>query len=233
MRPDEHESRGAKARRSLAPLGLLSALLCTRCLPFAAPPAKVGFGVGPASLPQSALSPSALPEGERRGGVASQFSAGLYPLGWFESARERPGDVGIGYLLEQYSGDGPQVHGPYVDLELFLWRHLYAEHAFRLGSIVAPSLLFWRDADGQARTGAGVDLKLELKLYGFVPGLLFADEQNNDVGGYAHGEWSLGVWVGGGYRDVFGSDVWTSWLGFSGRWPAVAGILCCWLPGSD
>lgn len=107
------------------------------------------------------------------------------------------------------------------------------DHALRLGSSVAPSLLFWSDVEGQPRTGAGIDLKLELELYGFVPGLLFADEQNDDVGGYAHGEWSLGVWVGGGYRDVFGSDVWTSWLGFSGRWPAVAGVLCCWLPGND
>lgn len=214
-------------------VAVVPALAAAGCLPFAAPPAKVGFGVGPGALPQRTLSRASLPDGERPGGVASQFSAGLYPLAWFESARERPGDVGVGYRLERYSGDGPDVHGPYLDLELYPWRHRRAGRAFRLGSIATPSLLFWRDAHGQRKAGAGMDLKLELELYGFVPGVLFADDQKNDVGGYAHGEWSLGVWVGGGYRDVLDSHVWTGWLGFSARWPAVAGLLCCWLPGSD
>jgi hypothetical protein len=207
--------------------GLLTALLASGCLPFAAPPAKVGFAIGPGSLPSSTL-PDRF--ASQRAGVASQFSGGVYPLGWFPSQRERAGDVGVGYLLERYSDDGPQAHGPFIDLELYLWRHVAAGHSFRLGSIAAPSILFWRDIDGQHRTGAGIDVKLELELYGFLPGNVFENEADA-VYGYAYGEWSLGAWVGGGYRDVFGSDVWTTWLGFNGRWPAIAGVLCCWQPG--
>jgi hypothetical protein len=197
-------------------------------LPFAAPPAKVGFAVGPGVLPQKQL-----PRELRRGGVASQLSAGLYPLGWIESAPERRGDLGVGYFVERYSEEGAEVHGPFIDLELFLWRHTAGRHSFRLGSIATPSLIFFRDAQSERQTGAGVDLKVELELYGFSRGELFGGDPDDAVFGYARGEWSLGVWLGGGYRDVLGADVWTSWLGFSGRWPAVAGVVCCWLPGTD
>lgn len=208
--------------------GLCLTALAISCLPFAGPPAKVGFAVGPGVVPQSAL-----PAREQRGGVASQLSAGFYPLGWLEAAAERAGDIGVGYMLERYSDAGPPLHGPFVDLELFLWRHALDGHSFRLGSIATPSLIFFRDEDRGGQAGVGMDLKLELELYGFSGGELFGGDADDAGFGYAHGEWSLGVWVGGGYRDVFGADVWTSWLGFSGRWPAVAGVLCCWLPGDD
>lgn len=208
--------------------GLCLLPLVISCLPFAAPPAKVSFAVGPGVVPQSSL-----PTREQRGGVASQLSAGLYPLSWTEAAAERRGDVGVGYFVERYSEEGPRVHGPFVDLELFLWRHSANERSFRLGSIATPSLIFFRGANAEHEAGVGMDLKLELELYGFSRSELLGGDPEDAVFGYAHGEWSLGVWLGGGYRDVLGADVWTSWLGFSGRWPALVGVLCCWLPGED
>jgi hypothetical protein len=59
-------------RSRLAGAGVLCALLASGCLPFAVPPAKVGFAVGPRAVPQSTL-----PERftARRGGAASQCSA--------------------------------------------------------------------------------------------------------------------------------------------------------------
>lgn len=223
-------------------LMLLCSLAFEACLPFALPPGKATVGVGPRHYDGGFRSPETVAGSE----VASQFRVGLHPLGLVRELHQRDFDVGVGYSIELPTGEQetdaelPAVLGPFLDLEYFPL-HFGDKDQYRLGAIVSP-LLITNDAGGfDNGVDYGLDLRFEFEVAGFSEGDPFssADEDTNihsddsTVFGIGYGEWSLGLWVAGGTRSMGDGQSYDAWLGLSGRWPALLGVICCVGFGDD
>lgn len=205
----------------------IAALVGQGCLPFALPPGKAALGVG------GRYYDSGLDGAGATGGNATtwQLRAALHPLGLVRSLKHRSVDFGVGYSTEQNTGKEPtEISGPFLDLEVFPV-HFGRERRLRLGAIVSPLLILSDPGGFDDGVDAGLDLRIELEGTGFSDGSFnTADDNSNDedvLMGFAYGEWALGAWVGGGLRSMGDTTVWAAALGVGGRWPAVAGVVCC------
>ncbi len=221
-------TRGSSGRR----VGLLALLLLSGCVPFALPPGKLSLGAGPQHHGPGFEGAGAASGSE----LSQQLRASVHPLGLARSLRGRQLDVGVGYSAEQGGSERSQaLAGPFVELTYVPW-HSAGRRGFRLGTSVSPLLLTTGPGTLGDGLDAGVDLRVELEWTSFSGLKDFSSREGEStpsraddsvVLGVAYGEWSIGAWAAGGYRSSAGSDVWNAWFGISGRWPALAGVLCC------
>ncbi|MEY2937064.1 MAG: hypothetical protein RL033_7813 [Pseudomonadota bacterium] len=210
--------------------GLVLGLLALQgCLPFALPPGKASLGIGSRHHDRGFKGPGT---GSGMDPVW-QVRGAIHPLGLAPSLHGRSFDFGIGYSIENETDQELTIQGPFLDLEYFLW-HSEGTIPLRLGTILSPSWITGGPGVSSNGLDGGLDLRLELEssIFNGVEDFSNIDDKpdgkdGSAVLGWSYGELSIGAWVGGGFRSVGENNVWSLALGISGRWPAIAGVICC------
>ena len=193
-------------------------------LPFASPPLRASFNVGPSGGFQQL-------DGKVDDGVVASLGGrfGLHPLGAVRSLRERPADVGIGYLIETTvtpNIDGPTAHGPYIEVAAHPWqaRQPKPGRLSRLAVFATGDVLFATRHGGFLSGGGTLGVGFEWGKWVADPFVEVDEDSLDAVLGYAEGEASIGVQLATGFRMQQGLPWWLVTVGLTVRLPASAGV---------
>ena len=193
-------------------------------LPFASPPMKGSFNVGPAGGYASLAGRS---EPEPAPSLSGRF--GLHPLGAVRSLRNRFADVGLGYLFENTFTslvDGPTAHGPYLEVAVHPWQ-AYDDATARLSrlAVFATGEALFSTRHGELLSGGAVmGIGFDWGQWVADP-FLESDENTLDtVIGYAQVEATIGLQLSAGVRVQRDVPWWLVTIGFTFRLPASAGV---------
>jgi len=206
--------------------------LASGCLPFAAPPARVSIGAGPATGELERSSGSL----ELRS--TTSLRAGLHPLQLVPGASKRMFDAGIGYGGDLVFGHAPanydrrtSAHGPYVEVGLYPLRlPLGSATTFRWGGQGTADLLY---LEPKNTLGYGGSLSTAFEFSGDASGPFASADDDGIVVGAGHGQWAIGGFVGGSVRHFPDGDYGGLTFGVSARIPLAAGVICCVWSGDD
>lgn len=173
--------------------------------------------------------------GEKEG--AAVIRVGLHPQQLFGKPLERWFDLGVGYqgdILSAKSELNP--HGPYLEANWLLSSHFFSPfNMIRLNLTTDLDLLF-NHAD---QIGIGGSLGLNAEWASVTKGLYAAghhsydsatkEKESWDTLGYAHGEFSVGLYLAMAYRHFADDDYWLFHGGITIRLPASIGAIVFWL----
>ncbi len=182
-------------------------------VPYATPPAQLAVGTGIEALET---------DGHTRTAPPLTFRAAVHPLGFKPEMVGRPGDFGIGYMLD-YSG-GPAIQGAYLEGSGALLREPMGSGLGRL-SLRAQVRVLFRDL----AAGQGAALQLTGEWAKFVEGPYESTDSEGGGFGYAFGESAIGFFVEGAFMRFATGSGWSVTGGLTFRLPASVGFVWKWL----
>ena len=194
------------------------------CMPFILPPGQASAGA--ATTGASPKPAPRTPDDERGTGT---LRAGMHPLGFLESERDRRLDFGAGYVLERVARDDgyTTAHGPYIELDAFPLRAHADIFTARFGVRTMVEALTLEEA---GEWGGGATVALAAELTGFASGPFGESGSKGAIVGVAHGEAGLGAYAGVSHRRFSDDQYWLASAGLSLRVPFAAGVVCCFVP---
>ncbi|MFH1811325.1 MAG: hypothetical protein ABIJ09_21475 [Pseudomonadota bacterium] len=201
------------------------ALLFEACvpIPMVAPPGRLSVS---ASMPVAWQAP-----GQKQlnhpGHPDLELRAAVNPLQALRSFRDRPYELGLGYLLrypDPFSAQLPR-HGAFVEFGYYPWIRRLDSDGLRLGVLASADLLL-PVADAGLAGGGGGSLSLALDWTTFLDDAEPVAEASEDgaLFGWAWGEVGVGVVAGGSWQVLERGQVWSLSVGLQARIPAMAGV---------
>ncbi|MBI5516173.1 MAG: hypothetical protein HY909_20480 [Deltaproteobacteria bacterium] len=210
---------------------LLVALGGAGCVvPLASPPLRATalVGVGGGRLRPSAGYPATQRAAMPLAGLRVAFHPSALPRRWFH----RRADVGVGYLLERFLGDGlePYLHGIFLEGSGWLRTdRVGGRWVRRLGVVGQADLLLAAVEPEQPAVGVGVGAGLTVEYAIHAEGAFSTTDNTSSrptaSAGVAAGEFGLTFSLLGAWRQVGDQSYWTATFQLGFRLPALLGLL--------